>query len=177
VLSTVIVVTFNADSITAARELANNAALRTALAADAEALAHAPPSQLTSLVAIQQAVAPAAKADKADTGSIRIPVDSMQIAQMRFALTRRLIDSLGSRGLPIGWPPVPASETAEWYGPMMYRARLGLAHLPGLLLTIVAVSLGAPFWFDMLNKVVNIRAAGRAPEEKPKSPEALPLAR
>ncbi|MFL5382220.1 MAG: hypothetical protein ACJ8GN_06865 [Longimicrobiaceae bacterium] len=43
--------------------------------------------------------------------------------------------------------------------------------LLGLLLTAIAVSLGAPFWFDLLNKVVNIRAAGRAPDERPRSPE------
>lgn len=43
--------------------------------------------------------------------------------------------------------------------------------LLGLLLTALAVSLGAPFWFDMLNKIVNIRAAGRAPDERAKNPE------
>ncbi|MFN2397755.1 MAG: hypothetical protein ABR543_03770 [Gemmatimonadaceae bacterium] len=53
----------------------------------------------------------------------------------------------------------------------------GLFRWPGLLLTAIAISLGAPFWFDVLNKFVNIRAAGRAPEEKPKSPEVKPPAR
>jgi hypothetical protein len=46
--------------------------------------------------------------------------------------------------------------------------------LIGLLLTALAISLGAPFWFDLLNKVISIRAAGRSPEEKPKSPEGSP---
>ncbi|WP_420126997.1 hypothetical protein [Longimicrobium sp.] len=44
--------------------------------------------------------------------------------------------------------------------------------LLGLLLTAIAISLGAPFWFDMLNKVISIRGAGRSPEEKAKSPQA-----
>jgi hypothetical protein len=44
----------------------------------------------------------------------------------------------------------------------------------GLLLTAIAISLGAPFWFDLLNKVISIRAAGRSPSEKPKSPEGDP---
>jgi hypothetical protein len=39
-------------------------------------------------------------------------------------------------------------------------------HLLGWLLTAIAVSLGAPFWFDTLNKFMNIRAAGTAPNEK-----------
>lgn len=41
-------------------------------------------------------------------------------------------------------------------------------HLLGWILTAIAVSLGAPFWFDTLNKFMNIRAAGTAPNEKNK---------
>jgi len=41
-----------------------------------------------------------------------------------------------------------------------------LVKLLGLLITAMAVSLGAPFWFDMLNKVMNIRGTGTKPEEK-----------
>jgi hypothetical protein len=37
--------------------------------------------------------------------------------------------------------------------------------LIGLLLTAFAVSLGAPFWFDLLNKFVNLRASGPPPEK------------
>jgi hypothetical protein len=48
------------------------------------------------------------------------------------------------------------------------------AKVLGLFLTAIAISLGAPFWFDLLNKVISIRAAGRAPNEKPKSPEGPP---
>jgi hypothetical protein len=42
-------------------------------------------------------------------------------------------------------------------------------------LTAGAASLGAPFWFDMLNRVISIRAAGKAPEETPKAPRQIPL--
>ena len=34
------------------------------------------------------------------------------------------------------------------------------------LLTIVAISLGAPFWFDTLQRFVNIRGGGKNPEPK-----------
>jgi hypothetical protein len=40
----------------------------------------------------------------------------------------------------------------------------------GLLLTSFAVSLGAPFWFDILGKLVNLRSAGRDPS-KPGAPK------
>ena len=36
-------------------------------------------------------------------------------------------------------------------------------HLPGWLITILAASLGAPFWFDTLKRFVNIRSAGKVP--------------
>ncbi|HTE89853.1 MAG TPA: hypothetical protein VK639_12900 [Terriglobales bacterium] len=43
-----------------------------------------------------------------------------------------------------------------------------LLKLCGLLITMVALSQGAPFWFDLLKKVVNLRLAGDAPDEKKK---------
>jgi hypothetical protein len=39
-------------------------------------------------------------------------------------------------------------------------------HLFGWLLSVAAISLGAPFWFDTLSRFVNLRGAG--PPEKPK---------
>jgi hypothetical protein len=35
----------------------------------------------------------------------------------------------------------------------------------GWIVTIIAVSIGAPFWFDVLNKFVNLRSAGRSPRD------------
>ncbi len=59
----------------------------------------------------------------------------------------------------------------EWR-PWRWNRLIFWPKLIGLLVTAFALSLGAPFWFDMLNKVVNIRNAGRAPDERSKSPEA-----
>jgi hypothetical protein len=36
----------------------------------------------------------------------------------------------------------------------------------GLLLSALAVSLGAPFWFDTLSKFMNVRGAGKVPDAK-----------
>ncbi|HEX8523786.1 MAG TPA: hypothetical protein VF669_16135 [Tepidisphaeraceae bacterium] len=43
----------------------------------------------------------------------------------------------------------------------------------GLLATAAAASLGAPFWFDVLNKFMSVRAAGKAPEEDPRKPKEV----
>ena len=42
-----------------------------------------------------------------------------------------------------------------------------LAALPGWLMTAVAVSLGAPFWFDVLNKIMVIRSTVKPFEKSP----------
>jgi hypothetical protein len=39
-----------------------------------------------------------------------------------------------------------------------------LSKLTGLTLSILAVSMGAPFWFDLLNKLVNVRLVGKRPD-------------
>ncbi|MFQ6027733.1 MAG: hypothetical protein ACE5Q6_09600, partial [Dehalococcoidia bacterium] len=46
-----------------------------------------------------------------------------------------------------------------------------LIKLGGILFTAVAVSLGAPFWFDLLNKFVNLRSGGNKP---PKASDPRP---
>ena len=61
--------------------------------------------------------------------------------------------------LPMGW-----GSRAD-FRPGVTRA----STLLGLLLTVVAVSLGAPFWFDALNKIGNLRASGRPHETKPRA--------
>lgn len=39
-----------------------------------------------------------------------------------------------------------------------------LTKLTGLAISILAVSMGAPFWFDLLNKLVNVRLVGNRPD-------------
>jgi hypothetical protein len=43
-----------------------------------------------------------------------------------------------------------------------------LMKISGLLITMIALSQGAPFWFDLLKKVTNLRLTGDAPDEKRK---------
>jgi len=55
----------------------------------------------------------------------------------------------------LGW-----SGGTDWSDPIATMTRVA-----GWLVTVFAVSLGAPFWFDVLNKIVNVRWAGRRPGE------------
>ncbi len=44
--------------------------------------------------------------------------------------------------------------------------RAWVINVLGWLLTIIAISLGAPFWFDALGKLANLRTTGKKPEPK-----------
>lgn len=60
---------------------------------------------------------------------------------------------ISSAAFPIGWSiPVP-TDGWGWTRKAF-----------GWLFTSAAISLGAPFWFDVLNKVVNVRLTGKKPE-------------
>jgi hypothetical protein len=74
------------------------------------------------------------------------------------------IKTLDGLGLPIGWPPDPDVDKKTYAN----RAQAAVsAHWLGWLITALAVSLGAPFWFDMLNKIIVVRSTVK-PEEKSK---------
>ena len=76
-------------------------------------------------------------------------------------------------GLPIGW----ALDSKDLKDPKSLPGPEGwVLKIIGLLLTTGAVSLGAPFWFDVLNKLVNIRSAGKQPERSQQQKE-LPQAK
>lgn len=67
-------------------------------------------------------------------------------------------DSLGK--LPIGWNNVSLS----FEGTAIDIFLASLQHIAGWLLTALAISLGAPFWFDLLNKAVSVRHGMRKPQ-------------
>lgn len=58
--------------------------------------------------------------------------------------------------LGLGWKNVVWEEVG-WYDVV--------TKVLGWIVTALAVSLGAPFWFDLLRKLVNMRSSGKKPEE------------
>jgi len=91
-------------------------------------------------------------------------------AQNDYAAAGKELDRLG---LPIGWPSCPKCDQAKlkindrcWRA--CWRVNVGAAGgltILGWLLTAFAVCLGAPFWFDLLNKFMVIRSTVK-PKEK-----------
>ena len=85
-----------------------------------------------------------------------------------------LFKAADSLKLPLGWvvntPPNETPEQKEYRLEQVPEDGLGWAvKICGLLISILAVSQGAPFWFDTLNKFVNLRGAGTPPGEPKKS--------
>jgi len=85
-----------------------------------------------------------------------------QSVQDQIQQAHQQVSRLGNLGIPLGWagawrPGEPAgSESWLW---------AWLSICGGWLVTAVAISLGAPFWFDVLNKIAVIRSTLK-PAEK-----------
>lgn len=80
------------------------------------------------------------------------------------------LDSLYNQGLPIGWDTSFMTDTGDIKisaEQLVLIIKTGfstvgksLYFLLGVLISAYIMSFGAPFWFDVLNKIVNMRKAG-----------------
>jgi len=96
-------------------------------------------------------------------------IDSLSI-QAHLKELNRTLDTipsfLGYYELPFGWKSKAGfgnsnMKNIEYAGDILRS--LSLIQLLGWLVTILALSLGAPFWFNLMNTFVNMRNAGKKP--------------
>lgn len=147
-ISIVLTGLLNADTIDLARYLYENPAIRQNLAERAGQIAH--DSTYREVVdkikqAEQDTLRPWKNADEA------IANVNENVAQLK-----SIKAELDATKLPLGWK----NKTQNW-----------IVKILGLMFTALAVSLGAPFWFDMLNKLVNLRSVGKKPVATKPDPE------
>jgi hypothetical protein len=62
---------------------------------------------------------------------------------------KELLTIIPKKDLPIGW-----GNPLDWHTPV------------GWFISALLISLGAPFWFDLLGKVINLRGQGAQPQSK-----------
>lgn len=142
----------NADTIQIGRRLWEDPALRGAVVEQAKVRAQKPrPSITVEYPSEDDPTNPVVKEVGGDGGEGNVLTDKER------ALLGRLL----------GWQRADIDNWTWWPGLPQ--------HLIGWLLTILAVSLGAPFWFDVLNKFMNVRSAGKSPDEVAKRPEKKKL--
>jgi hypothetical protein len=77
------------------------------------------------------------------------------------ATLQQLNRQLQGLNLPIGWRLDKPLSASQW-----------LAKVIGLVFTALAVSLGAPFWFDLLNRFVRLRSSVKPLSRNPAPPPA-----
>ena len=70
------------------------------------------------------------------------------------------------QSLPIGWPTKWADDNAGSSGS---KSKYILFSFVGWFITALAASLGAPFWFDAIGKLVKLKSAGATPERSTKT--------
>jgi len=108
-----------------------------------------------------------AQASEIDTAGQKLPLDQEQIDRM--ALLFWDTDHVVTAEQTARYPR--ALRQPEW---SLSWARWLVFKIFGFLMTSMAVSLGAPFWFDLLGRFVNLRAAGAKPPTASKPVAASP---
>jgi hypothetical protein len=74
----------------------------------------------------------------------------------------KTVEDLAGLGMPVGW------ERGAHWGDWAWTA----SHVGGWLVTAVLLMLGAPFWFDILSRLVSLRATGARPPTAAQDPAA-----
>jgi len=72
------------------------------------------------------------------------------------------VESLAGLGMPVGWRQGTHWSDAAWT----------VSHIAGWLVTALLLMLGAPFWFDILSRLVSLRATGAKPPTAAQDPAA-----
>ena len=143
VVGGVVAIALNADTVAVGKALWIDAGLRAGVIESAKAVIERSPTQ--------PAQAQPAQAQPA-TGRL---ADEIKNVEQGFADAQAQL-----RPLPIGWTggKLASPKTLDfWY------------KIFGILLTTIALSLGAPFWFDLLIKFMNVRGAGEKPKKVEKA--------
>lgn len=153
IISAVLVILANVDTISLANSLSSNPTGRAKMVEIAQQQLNA--AKETEKQAVEKPGAPAANSGSGVTA----PSDPLKETKDRTENAAKALAAanaeLSSAGIQLGWKGPYPKNPCDW-----------LSKIIGLLISILAVSLGAPFWFDMLNRVMQIRAAGVSPREK-----------
>ncbi len=142
IAAALLVVGGNVDSIAIIKGLADDPVTRARMVEQAGKM---------QLIAEQRLAAQPASDDAVE----RLAQSARELDQaVRFAT-----GNLGQRGLPIGWSGVSPPPHAEGF--LAFLVWL-LSKVVGFVISAFAISLGAPFWFDVLQRFMRVRSSGEA---------------
>ena len=192
IISIIVTLVLNVNSIHLFKTLYTNPAMRSQLAPIAATIAdnYAKEKQDTTLTALQQTYKAVAMSHlqkgNADSAfgvlnKAVVKLDSLQRRKDSAGLNnfQQVSDQLGelaALGIPIGWhkgcPPLTLDSSrvqdnvkgGKTIREVTNKTVQLFWYVVGLAITAFSISAGAPFWFDMLLKLVNVRRAGKKPE-------------
>jgi len=137
-------------------------------------------SQLASSSSLRKALADmgtqAVQDRKVGDVTLVVGPDEVKIAPEQARQLANTLADLEKQGLPVGYsclnPAKIEADRAEvgqvisncWTLTKDQAGGSWLLKIAGWLLTALAISFGAPFWFDLLNRLVDFRGSGRKPE-------------
>lgn len=136
----------NADSISIAKYLYNNPEARAKVATQAYNISQDTLKRLTKNIDDMKGLRDSATV-KEFKATLKTGLDNM--AEAKAAV---------EENIPLGW-----NEKVFKNSEGNFSFWLALSKLVGLAATVLAIVMGAPFWFDMLNKISNLRGAGPKP--------------
>jgi hypothetical protein len=154
-----VVFALNADSLLIAKTLWNDETVRASVVAQAEKVT-AEDSEP------EPCPTPTDEAESSDSNSSPTPTDEAESSDSNsFECVANRVNEVEALSIPLGWPSWPWDWSKVENDPRIPNG-LGetLLKISGLILTAAALTLGADFWFNLLNKVVNLRATGRPPQ-------------
>ena len=157
----------NADTLVIVRHLSNDATLRQSLVAEASEVAK------QSLDSKRESV----KAQTARIAGLSLPLGWVHRGAERLASeSERAAQEEGLLQADREKRVLPVLDSLRWHSLSTYSGNwlwIATFHIGGWLLTALAISLGAPFWFDLLNRFIVVRSTvkpkEKSPEEKSKS--------
>lgn len=153
------------DTVTLANALMHDGALRQATVAAAVAASQSPPPAIKP--APPPAPSPLSASEpqvKAATATVAQALDQLTVLKLPIGLdyliehAPKLSPNQNSQPEICAAPPcspVTARQVTMYW----------LLRVLGILFTGLALSFGAPFWFDVMSKLVNVRSAGPRPEK------------
>jgi hypothetical protein len=145
-LGLVLAIASNADTIAIGNALSRDISMRNSLVAAAQE--YAKPSTAPAQPSADGAESIEACKLNQNAPECRVAKNLTQIARL---------------GLPVGWDRSDSRTVPDTFGGWLVKAI-------GLLLTGVAISMGAPWWFDMLNKMIVVRSTVKPREKSPEEP-------
>ncbi len=148
----IITISLNADSISIAKYLYNNPEVRAKVAGEAYAA-----TKDTAFIATVNHL----KLPKDTTGNDT----AATLKQVKDALNEQYTALKKANGtlqdaIPLGWNSSTMASADHTAKGIFF---LWLSKIVGLMGTMLAIVMGAPFWFELLNKIANLRSAGNKP--------------